>query len=352
MGPWDIALVVAAFSGVAILMSWENARRRRRVQGWAGLAQRLGLRFFRGGLIASPRLEGNFEGVQLRLAVDQTDDSSDYITYIEAAPAPPMTARWDPAFKVAQKSGATKAVATWIGEICTTGDREFDERFRVQGDAVICRAILGPSVRRTIARIGAVVSAGKVRVRADEVASDLEALEFLLRSAASVAREISVRSLEPARALARNATEEESADLRLASFEALCAQFPKELATHTVATKALSDASPDLRAEAALFVQPAEERHLESAVADAMVALPRRVRALRALMARLENSQIENILTRVSDKRALLDALPSTDAASRRAAARLSALAEGERGRLTFDEPGPQGRLSEPESDR
>ncbi len=184
-------IVIASAVCAAVIYAYREHRKdsRRLAALFLGLAEKYGGDVESGGWLYLPRLDFELGGRHCLLTAMATDGSEggSPFTLIELRLADDTGGK----IRIRPVSGVSKPVnvSDLFGERLSTGDRDFDDAFRVQGSSqVSVSALLGADVRRQLLASRALpievrVEGAKIAVTMEGIARSSEDLEALIETA-------------------------------------------------------------------------------------------------------------------------------------------------------------------------
>ncbi len=184
-------IVITLFVSAAVIYAFRDHRQdsRRLAALFAGLAEKYGGEVESGGWLYLPRLGFELAGRHCLLTAMATDGSEggSSFTLIELR----LASDTGENIRIRPASGGSKPVnvAALFGERLSTGDRDFDDAFHVEGSSqVAVSGLLGADVRRQLltsraSRIEARVEGAKIAVTMEGIARSSEDLEALIETA-------------------------------------------------------------------------------------------------------------------------------------------------------------------------
>ena len=244
---------------------------------------------FSGGLLAGKRLRGKLRGFEVEVfEIKKGEFDHEVIAKLHGV---------DPGFSMAPEEGLLSQVTNDI----ETGDRDFDRRVRIKGDAQAALALLGHQVRRAafrvVAKNGGEVEGQTIRVSMERIGQVQSRLDVMLGLARLLHR--------PSRGeipdlLAEQALRDKSEGVRLRAFRQLVSSESLGQRASQIAPKLLSARDSALRLEAARLLLevpgsfPKEMRRtpgqsqaaakaLDKLASGQQIDPPIRISALRAL---------------------------------------------------------------------
>ncbi len=213
---------------------------------WARVARRLHLTWQATGVDSAGAIFGDLDGVTVR-AVDRRPKQRGM--HVIATPS-----GWLPDGFMA---GPRDTVIEGAGPRVITGDEELDGAVRLHGDALVVAGMLDHTRRRrlleAVTEHGMSVESGGVFWWSDEVPADRASLERAITRAAEVAEDLAYGEKAPNSAglLLRNLLDDPDVAVRRRSLMLLFEHDPRSPAARKAAQKALQDADPGIRLEAA-----------------------------------------------------------------------------------------------------
>jgi len=305
--------LVAMAVGLSVAYLVNSFRRQARMRAWDAAARASGLRDVRSGagmLFEGEALEGEAEGLHVRLESYRRGRSESGTRIVVSGLGHGIGG-----LSLRRESLGTAFEKNVVGEReIEIGDRAFDERFYIRGQAQMAWAVLGPQVRGPLsdlllgqvdagpagrAPVSASLADGRleVKVRHSPFAGEsLDRLPAILGSVLRIARSLVVGD-DIARRIADNIEHEPSDGVRLRALVLLAREFPEHPATVERLRAALLDPADEVQLRAALALDAEGRDTLLRLVTrpadDACVA-----RAIGALGARLPHELAESTLRR------------------------------------------------------
>ncbi|MEO1086649.1 MAG: HEAT repeat domain-containing protein, partial [Acidobacteriota bacterium] len=277
-------LIIGAVSvGVALLAKARDH------SFWAEESTELGLALS-GPVVGRKKLHGRLRGFDVVIE-DTRESSKQRRVRVEIRGV-------DPGFTLAPRSALTRIKSRGAERKTRragqpkpeTGDEAFDERIRIDGDAVLARAMLGPEVRQLVYRLLGEVKGdlqnGTIRSYCGEIREVKSKLAPLLDLAERLRRP---PATEIPRLLAERVLEDDAVQVRRGALRQLATSFPDSEWTRSAADELLRASSPELRFEAARVLMKADPEGSEAAVKVLVELAPRRTAGEGKLAARLRS---------------------------------------------------------------
>lgn len=215
MAPALITLAVVGLVGIAIAFAARHTRKAR--DHWRAIAGALGLAFRPGGMFKSMEMEGEIDGLSVRVHTISRSmgNHSQLYTVVDVRPTAPLPA----GLRLHKEGLGTKLIKVLGGQDIPLADAEADPKLRVRGDdPVAVQAVLDhPAARPALLA----VMGGKAHTRLDEGTLTIEVagyavgeVESMVRTAVDGARALdgAVRAPWAALAEAQGLRHEELAD--------------------------------------------------------------------------------------------------------------------------------------------